>query len=124
MSRTLLSRSFICERLRISRWQSHRLFGKADVRGRIFDATVLAALRLAAANGQPVGDFIPADLLTPDALAAELGVERGWVIRLVRSRRKRPPHFRINKSTIRFSRTDFTRWIDSQARKRKKGIAT
>jgi len=119
MSRTLLSRSLICERLCISAWQSHKLLGKADVRGKIFDTAALGLLRRSAVNGQPVGDRIPADLLTPGTLAKELGVERRWILGLVRSQRQKPPHFRLNKIVILFTRTDFTRWLDG-VRKRKK----
>ena len=122
MSRTLLSRSFICERLRISEWQSHRLLGKADMRGKIFNTTVLDVLRRSAVNGQPVANGIPADLLTLGALATELGVERRWLHGLIKSRRQRPPHFRLNKMVVLFTRADFTRWLDEKARKRRRTI--
>jgi hypothetical protein len=120
-SRTLLSRRHICERLCISAWQSHRLLGKANVRGKIFDTAALDLLREAAVNGQPVGDRIPADLVALGGLAKELGVERRWLLGLIQSRRQKPPHFRLNKAVILFTRTDFTRWLDGQRRKGRKG---
>jgi excisionase family DNA binding protein len=64
---------------------------------------------------QPIraGVIAPADILTPDELAARLKVRKTWVYEKLRPGRKNPlPVFRIGKY-LRFSWPAVSAWLDS-----------
>jgi len=105
----LVTRQFVCERLKLSPRQSRVIF-PPELGGRIFERTVLDVLRNKAVNIPKPPAMIPSDLLTPDELAQELNADREWVLRLIRNERKTPPHYRLNVHTILIPRAIFLTW--------------
>lgn len=74
---------------------------------------------MSASNGAGVLD--PADLLTPEELAARLKVRKTWIYEKIRQR-KSPypfPHFRMGRY-LRFSWTEVSAWIEGTRAVRKK----
>ena len=117
-----LKRSFICERLRLSRWQSYHVVG-SSYGPRINSDDVLAVLNRARRGGLAPLAYpgLPHDLLTPEELSAELAESDISVRELLNWTRRTkpgaiPPHFRLNKCTIRFSRSQFMEWLDARSR--------
>lgn len=112
-----LKRSFVCDRLRISRAQSYELVG-SSYGPRISSDDVLAVLNRAR-RATPATQFIPHDLLTPEELSAELAESDISVRELLNWTRRTkavPPHYRFTKRTIRFPRTEFMAWLDARSR--------
>jgi excisionase family DNA binding protein len=75
---------------------------------------------------QPISTGVviaPADILTPDELAARLKVSRSWVYEKMRSRSENPlPVFRIGKY-VRFSWVAVSGWLQSTVPARKRRAA-
>ena len=116
-----LRRHTVCERLRLGYRQSFRIVG-ASYGERISSDDVLAVLnRSRRAIDNPL-DCIPSDLMTPDETATRFSDSeittrelRAWVHR----KRNVPPHFRINKHTVRFSAALLDCWLAERSRVRR-----
>jgi len=58
----------------------------------------------------------PADILTPDELAARLKTSRGWVFEMTRRRQRNPiPHYKVGKY-LRFHWPDVCAWMEETKR--------
>lgn len=115
-----LKRSFVCDRLRISRVQSYELVG-SSYGPRISSDDVLAVLNRARRGMPDAVAWIPHDLLTPEELSAELAESDISVRDLLNWTRRTkpgaiPPHFHITRRTIRFPRAEFMSWLDARSR--------
>ena len=117
-----LKRSFVCDRLRLSRWQSYQVVG-SSYGPRINSDDVLAVLNRARRGGLDalVYPAFPHDLLTPEELSAELAESEISVRDLLNWTRRTkpgaiPPHYRITRRTIRFPRARFMEWLDARSR--------
>lgn len=113
-----LTRQFVCDRLKLSHWQSYQIVG-ASYGPRINSDDVLRLLNSASrALPEPL-TWIPHDLLKPEELAGELAESDISVHELglwVRRTKNCPPHFRFTRRTIRFSRSLFMAWLDARSR--------
>ena len=115
-----LKRSFVCDMLRVSRWQSYHVVG-SSYGPRISSDDVLAVLNRARRGGLAPLSYpgLPHDLLTPEELSAELAESDISVRELLNWTRRTkavPPHYRFTKRTIRFPRTEFMAWLDARSR--------
>lgn len=115
-----LKRSCVCNRLRLSRWQSYQVVG-SSYGPRISSDDVLAVLNRARRGMPNALEWIPHDLLTPEELSAELSESDISVRDLLNWTRRTkpgaiPPHFRITRRTIRFPRAEFMAWLDARSR--------
>lgn len=113
-----LKRSFVCDRLRISRVQSYEMVG-SSYGPRISSDDVLAVLNRARRGMPDAVAWIPHDLLTPEELAAELAesdISVKDLINWTRRTKAVPPHFRLTRRTIRFPRAEFMSWLDARSR--------
>ena len=113
-----LKRSFVCDRLRLSRWQSYQIVG-SSYGPRISSDDVLAVLNRARRGMPNALEWIPHDLLTPEELSAELeesDISVRDLLNWARRTKAVPPHYRLNKCTIRFSRSDFMAWLDARSK--------
>ena len=115
-----LKRSFVCDMLRVSRWQSYHVVG-SSYGPRISSDDVLAVLNRARRGGLAPLSYpgLPHDLLTPEELSAELAESDISVRELLNWTRRTkavPPHYRVTKRTIRFPRTEFMAWLDARSR--------
>lgn len=116
-----LTRQTVCRHLRLGLRQSYRIVG-ASYGERISSDDVLAVLnRSRRAIDNPL-DCIPSDLMTPDETATRFSDSeittrelRAWV----RRKRNVPPHFRINKHTVRFSAALLDGWLAERSRVRR-----
>ena len=115
-----LKRSVVCDRLRLSRWQSYQIVG-SSYGSRISSDDVLAVLNRARRGMPNALEWIPHDLLTPEELSAELAESDISVRELLNWTRRTkpgaiPPHFHITRRTIRFPRAEFMAWLDARSR--------
>ena len=116
-----LKRETICRHLRLGLRQSYRIVG-SSYGERISSDDVLSVLnRSRRAIVNPL-DYIPSDLMTPDETVARFADSeittrelRAWIHR----KRNIPPHFRINKHTVRFSAALLDRWLAGRSRVRR-----
>jgi hypothetical protein len=115
-----LKRSFVCDRLRLSRWQSYQIVGSS--RGPRINSNDVLYILNRARRGIPEPyswPWFPWDFLTPDELANELkdsDITAHDLLCWTRRKKAVPPHFRLNKCTIRFSRSQFMKWLDERSR--------
>jgi predicted DNA-binding transcriptional regulator AlpA len=115
-----LTRKFVCERLRLSRWQSYQIVG-SSYGSRISSDDVLDILNRSRRGQAELLRWLPHDLLTPEELSAELaesGISTRELLNWTRRTRPNavPPHFRLTRRTIRFSRSSFMEWLDARSR--------
>lgn len=117
-----LKRKFVCERLRLSQWQSYQIVG-SSYGSRINSDDVVSILNRCRRGIPQAFDslYIPHDLLTPDELSAELAESDISVRELLNWTRRTnpkaiPPHFRFTSRTIRFPRGLFMQWLDARSR--------
>lgn len=115
-----LKRQFVCDRLRLSRRQSYEIVG-SSYGPRINSDDVLAVLNRSRKGGLAPLQYpqFPHDLLTPEELSAELSESDISVRELLNWTRRTkavPPHYRLNKCTIRFPRASFMAWLDARSR--------
>ena len=108
-----ITRSFICDRLRISKWVSYDLFRATGI-GRIPSDRVIDLLNGSRRAGEERLDYIPSDIVTADQLAEETGIPAHSILVWTRRKVKVPPHYRITNQTIRFRRSSFNAWLDKQ----------
>jgi hypothetical protein len=120
MAKSLVTRAHICERLRLTPWQSWKLF-PAEVGNRVWDSTVVNVLRNKAVNVRDVADFIPSDLLKPEEIAAEIDVPRSWVMAQIKNVRKAVPHYRLGSRTVLVRRAEFLTWCATSNKRRRAG---
>ena len=104
------TREWVDERLRLAKRQSYRLV-PATPSGRIQDVKVLALLNRSRVGIHDALTLIPCDLLTPAETVARFGVTDRELRRWTHRTRKVVPHFRLNRSTIRFSEELFDEWL-------------
>ena len=107
------SRSFVNERLRLAVRQSYRLV-PATASGRIRSDGVLLLLNRARVGIRNALSTLPSDLLTPDETVARFagsGVTERDLRRWTRRSRNPAPHFRLNRSTVRFSAALLDAWL-------------
>ncbi len=113
-----LTRSDVCDRLRMSRWQSYQFVGPSY--GPLINSDNIVALlnHYRRAIPEPL-DYTPSDLRTPEELAAELG-EPNITARVIRNWTRRtkamPPHFRLSRRTILLSKWMFLEWLEARSR--------
>ena len=115
-----LKRSFVCDRLRLSRWQSYQIVG-SSYGPRISSDDVLAVLNRSRKGGIAPLTYpqFPHDLLTPEELSAELAesdISVRDLLNWTRRTKAVPPHYRLNKCTIRFPRATFMAWLDERSK--------
>ena len=119
----LLDRKLICDRLKLSRSASYRIVGTARL-AQISSDEVVELLNRTRRGSQEIIYDIPSDLMTADELAVGL-TESGMIIdakviaRLTGHKKNTPPHYRLNKQTIRYRLSSFRRWIEQSARTRR-----
>ena len=107
---TLLRRQLVCDRLRLQRRASYRIIGSARL-SLVSSDDVLCICNNARRGAIDALLDIPTDLLTPDEMAAEIGVEAKALLAWTRRTKNIPPHFRFNKQTTRFSRSRLMAWL-------------
>ena len=113
-----LKRSFVCDRLRLSRRQSYEIVG-SSYGPRISSDDVLAVLNRARRGMPAASEWIPRDLLTPEELSAELAesdISVRDLLNWTRRTKAVPPHYRLGRRTIRFPRASFMAWLDARSR--------
>lgn len=103
-------RDTVRDRLRLALHQSYRIIPTTPS-GRIRSDSVLLLLSRSHVGADEPVRGLPCDLMTPDEAAARFNVTvrelRRWAHRI-----RRPlPHFRINRSTTRFSAEEIDRWL-------------
>ena len=120
MSYCYLKRESVCRHLRLGYRQSFRIVG-ASYGERISSADVLAVLNRSRRAIENPLDCIPSDLMTPEETAAHYaGSEistrelKAWIHR--KNPENIPPHFRVNKHTVRFSAALLDGWLASRSR--------
>ncbi len=116
MPKTLVTRAHICERLRLSYWQSWKLF-PADVGGRVWDEKVIDLLRTKSVNVQRVPDYIPSDLITLQEAVTEFNVPLSWLKSGIKNPKRAIPHYRIGERTILIRRSEFLTWCATRKSK-------
>lgn len=107
------TREWVDERLRLKPRQSYRIV-PATPSGRIQDVNVLALLNRSRVGIRDALTLIPCDLMTPDetvAHFAESAITLADLRRWTHRTRNVPPHFRINRNTIRYSAEMLDNWL-------------
>jgi hypothetical protein len=120
----LLSRQFICERLRLERRSSYRIVGVAQI-SLVKSDDVLDIINVARRGIDNPLESIPSDLRTPEEMANEIvGVTAKMLLNWTQRRTKNiPPHFRFNKQTTRFSAKLLIDWLNERSKVCKVRIA-
>lgn len=113
-----LTRSDVCDRLRMSRWQSYQFVGPSY--GPLINSDNLVALlnHYRRAIPKPL-DYVPSDLRTAKELAAELNepnITARDILNWTRRTKAMPPHFRLSSRTILLSKRMFLEWLDERSR--------
>lgn len=115
---TYLLRNKICERLRLGYRQSFRIVG-SSYGERISSDDVVELLNKSRRGTEEMLTFIPSDLMTPEETAEHFKESeitsrelRAWIHRT----KNVPPHFRINKQTVRFSARLLNEWLASRSK--------
>ena len=116
-----LLRKTVCEKLRLSMPQSKRIVGSSYGERISSDAVLDVLNRSRRAIEEPVRE-IPSDLMTPDETASHFAESeittrelRAWIHRV----KNVPPHFRLNKHTVRFSARLLDGWLADRSRIRR-----
>jgi hypothetical protein len=120
----LLSRQFICDRLRLERRSSYRIVGVSQM-SLVNSDDVLNIINDARRGINDPLHSIPSDLRTPEEMAKEIvGVTAKMLLNWTQRRTKNiPPHFRLNKQTTRFSAKLLLDWLKERSRVCKVRIA-
>lgn len=112
-----LTRQDVCDRLRMSRWQSYQFVGPSY--GPLVNSdSVLALLNHYRRQIAEPLQFVPDDLCTPEELAAELGepnITARAIFNWTRRKKAVPPHFRLSKRTVLLSKRMFVAWLDERS---------
>lgn len=115
-----LKRNVVCDKLRLKVRTSYALIGTAY--GALISTDDILALlnRCRRAIPSPL-EWMPADLATPDEMAAEpslaeSGITAHDLLNWARRTKNVAPHFRLSRQTIRFSRAIFLAWLDARSR--------
>lgn len=113
-----LTRSDVCDRLRMSRWQSYQFVGPSY--GPLINSDNLVTLlnHYRRAIPKPL-DYVPSDLRTAEELAAELNepnITARDILNWTRRTKAMPPHFRLSRRTILLSKRMFLEWLDERSR--------
>ena len=110
-----VTRDFVCERLKVSRWASYGIVPSTAI-GRIPSDDVVSVLNRSRKADRDVLDYVPSDILTPDEASELTGIPANVLLRWTRRSVKVPPHFRINKQTTRFRRESLENWLRRNTR--------
>lgn len=113
----LLNREFVNDRLRIPVRQSYRLI-PAWRNSLINSDDLLALLNRCRVRVNSTVTSIPHDLMTAEELAqvpelAHTGLTAHRIMCMARRKVKVPPHFRLGRATLRFSRRLFLDWLSN-----------
>ena len=106
----LFSRETINNILRIAPRQSYRILRHTST-GRIRSDAVLDLLNNARVGIITPLSVLPFDLITPDEVERVYGVTKKELSRWGKRKRNAPPHFRLNKHTVRYSQSSFGKWL-------------
>ena len=107
------TRESVNDHLRLGKSQSYNIV-PATQSGRIRSDCVLALINHSRVGIEEPLQCVPSDLLTPEETVTQLGaigVTRRDLRRWTRSKRNVVPHLRINRSTIRYSRSMLEEWL-------------
>jgi len=107
----LVSREFLCERLKLSRWASYKLVPATSIR-LISSDDVIALLNSSRRAREDEVDFIPSDVIKAEDAEVEFGIPARKLMLWTRRSRNVAPHFRFNKQTTRFRKETLRKWID------------
>lgn len=106
-------RDFICERLRISNWQSYNIF--PVTKSRVINAdAIIDKLNKVRRNEESLR-YIPSDLMTPSEVETALEIPSMSIKKWIHSPKKRFPHFRINAHVIRVRLASVQKWLDKNS---------
>lgn len=108
-----VSREWMCERLRVSKWSSYGLIRPSRLH--LVNTDDILSLLNRARRSQKELDFIPSDLLTADEVERELGIPSRKLAAWTRRRKNPPPHFRINKQITRYPLGPLSKWLERRA---------
>jgi len=117
-----LTRQTVCDRLRLGLRQSYRVVG-CSYGALVGSDEVVGLLNRARRACGPLS-FVPSDLLTPEELSDRLvedGVTAHDLVVWCRRTKNVPPHYRLNRSTIRFRESEFSEWMRERSRIRRRG---
>ena len=106
-----ITRDFICERLKVSRWASYGFVSATSIH-RVPSDRVIALLNRSRKAREEELDYIPSDIITPDEAESEFGIPASSLLAWTRRSVKVPPHFRLNKQTTRFRRSSLSAWLE------------
>lgn len=116
-----LPRALICERLRLGLRQSYRLVGSSYGERINSDEVIHLLNRARRGIVEPLA-YIPSDLKTIEETAAHFKASliterelKAWIHRT----KNIPPHFYLNKNTIRFSLSRLEEWLKNRSRVRR-----
>lgn len=116
-----LTRQTVCDRLRLGLRQSYRVVGCTY--GELVGSDEVVCLLNRARRACGPLSFVPSDLLTPEELAGRLeesGVTAHDLVVWCRRKKNVPPHFKFNRCTIRFRESEFSEWMRSRSRIRRR----
>ena len=114
----LLSRQFVCDRLRLERRTSYRIINASHLS--LINSDEIIEILNESKKGITIQvDNIPTDLRTPSEMASELGIDEQTLLTWTLRRTKNiPPHYRFNKKTIRYSAKMLTDWVELNTKRR------
>lgn len=104
------NRELVNGMLRLAPRQSYRLVRKTPS-GRISSDVLLELLNRSRVGIQDPISCFPCDLIKPEEAIAEYGVTKSELRRWSRRKRNPSPHFRLNKYTIRYSKSLLGEWL-------------
>ena len=108
------TRNFVCERLRLSKWASYRVFRTKGIP--LVLVSEVADMLNGCACGMPEVHDVP-QLMTPEEAEMETGIPKALLVRWSRRKRDPLPSYRINKQTTRFRRERVAEWLRRKAGK-------
>jgi len=106
-----ISREFVCDRLKVSRWASYKLVPPTSIH-LISSDDVIALLNGSRRAHEPEVDFIPSDVITAEEAESRFGIPAKKLMRWTRRSTRVAPHFRINKQTTRFRADTLEKWLE------------
>ena len=117
-----LTRQKICDRLRLGLRQSYRVVGSSY--GELVGSDEVVRLLNRARRACGPLSHVPSDMLTPEEMSerlAEDGVTAHDLVVWCRRTKNVPPHYRINRVTVRFRESDMLEWMRGRSRIRRCG---
>ena len=96
--------------LRLAPRQSYRLVRQTQS-GRISSDALLELLNRSRVGIKDAFTCFPSDLITPEEVIAEYGITKSELHKWYRRKRNPSPHFRLNKYTIRYSKSLLGEWL-------------